>query len=288
MLDCGLRAQQLKHLSRLSSTRMPNLELRVAPFKHAGTFARNRKMSGSSAPYARVMLARLLADESRAIYLDVDTCVCSALGPLWRTDLAGCTAGAVVDPFIKVRANDQPHSVILTEEERSAPYFNSGVMLIDLDAWRARNVEAKILEHLDRHAGAMRFCDQTSLNQVLCGDIHWLDERYNFLVRHGRWQPAMTILHFVDNPKPWEVANFHACYRPWYRVWVRWHLGHAATWWVVPWWNPLHFWLRPIFRNYVLGSKPFVSVCQLLMRLGLLRWIGLSEQKITSYTSLRR
>ena len=46
----------------------------------------------------------------------------------------------------------------------SAKYFNSGVMLINLDYWRANNVKEKVIDFISRKPEVIRFADQDGLN----------------------------------------------------------------------------------------------------------------------------
>ena len=78
---------------------------------------------------SRLFMGEMLPDcVKRVLYLDCDTVVLASLKKLWQTDLKGRLFGAVMEPTIypAVKA-----SIGLGKED---PYFNSGVLLIDLPA----------------------------------------------------------------------------------------------------------------------------------------------------------
>jgi lipopolysaccharide biosynthesis glycosyltransferase len=82
------------------------------------------------ATWYRIFLTRLLPDADRAIYLDLDLLVLDSLLPLWRTPLDGNLLGAVTNvPPGPDRYRERP-------ELGDDPYFNAGVLLLDLDAMR--------------------------------------------------------------------------------------------------------------------------------------------------------
>ena len=54
---------------------------------------------------------------------------------------------------------------------REQPYFNAGVMLIDLDAWRREDLVGRMLACLRRHRRDVLWWDQYALNVELAG--HW-------------------------------------------------------------------------------------------------------------------
>lgn len=176
----------------------------------------------------RLKLGSLLTDDvHRCLYLDVDLLVEASLRPLWETDLAGRTAAAVRSvnfPHIATRgAFDHWRALGL---DPRAGYFNSGVVLIDLERWRRKGLEGQVFEHLRSSLRSGPNIDQNAWNFVLHGDWLELDPRWNQQTpllddQHGvhliydddtiervRREPAVT--HFLDRPKPWQ----HGCSHP--------------------------------------------------------------------------
>ena len=91
-------------------------------------------------------MARLFAPEvlpasvDRALYLDCDTIVRGGIRGLYQTDLKGNLAGMVMEPTVYEKMRE---SIGL---KRDDPYFNSGVILMDLEAWRREGVLKALLD----------------------------------------------------------------------------------------------------------------------------------------------
>ena len=92
---------------------------------------------------ARLLLDRLLPpDVDRVLYLDGDTIVRGNLAELWQTDMGDAVIGACVEPTM-----DKQRKIALGME--NVPYFNSGVLLIDLDKWRKQCTGQRIIQFYD-------------------------------------------------------------------------------------------------------------------------------------------
>jgi len=169
------------------------------------------------AAYARLMLGQLLPDHwHRVIYLDTYTITRRPLHPLWNTDLAGNLIGAVRDDYIPTVAS--PHGIPTWHKlglPADLPYFNSGVMLIDVDAWRNEDLGERALAYLAEHPDDISLFDQDALNAVIAGRWLELDTIWNVTGywrkaarRTGRHQHILTtaaIRHFTGNGKPWDA-----------------------------------------------------------------------------------
>ena len=162
----------------------------------------------------------------RVLYLDCDTVVLQSLKHLWKENLEGNVVGAVMEPTIYQAVKE---SIDLGEED---PYYNSGVLLVDLKQWREQNIQGKLLEFWKRKGGKLFASDQDVLNGTLKGQIHTLMPRYNFftnyryfsyreLVRQGKTYRAVTprelqmakkhpsIIHYMGDERPWVAGNFN-------------------------------------------------------------------------------
>ncbi|ONK15803.1 glycosyltransferase family 8 protein [Streptomyces sp. MP131-18] len=167
----------------------------------------------TSETFGRLALARLLpADVTRVVYLDADLLILGDLSELSRHDLAGATLAAVreaSDPFCW-SLNGLEHVFDLGLDP-AAPYFNAGILVMDLPAFRATGVEERCLAYLARHRPARM--DQDALNAVCRGRIgelpvKWNVEKYFFTseerrLRYRALLAQARILHYVGHKKPW-------------------------------------------------------------------------------------
>jgi lipopolysaccharide biosynthesis glycosyltransferase len=140
------------------------------------------------AMWYRIFLPDLVPEADRILYLDVDTIVTDSLEPLADTDLDGYYLGAVTNVFQQNHLH-RPRELGLAGPE---VYFNSGVLLMNLDEMRRDGCAAALRDYAienDRND----WPDQDALNVVLGG---------RRLPLHPRWN-VMNSLRF-----PWSAEMF--------------------------------------------------------------------------------
>jgi lipopolysaccharide biosynthesis glycosyltransferase len=148
----------------------------------------------------------------RALYLDVDIVVIQRIDDLYDAEISNTFLAAVDDMDV--------HNYHDLEMESSAKYFNSGVMLINLEYWRAYNIKGKVIEFVSRKPEVIRWVDQDGLNSVINGNWLELHPKYNLHTRllYIEYDPVSPIKEAIDNPviihytgpsKPWYFRNKH-------------------------------------------------------------------------------
>ncbi len=161
--------------------------------------------------YYRVAIGRTLpADCHKALYMDCDIVVKGDIAELFHENLEGKTIAAVPDYYQefwkeKLVGMCQELSVPMPQEFF---YFNSGVMLIDLERWRTLDIESKLFAFIRANPDKLWVADQHPLNVVLIGDCTALPAKYNF-------DPAPTNLHRLREPF---IIHFSGGTKPWYRL----------------------------------------------------------------------
>lgn len=143
-------------------------------------FLRKRIFGGMWAmmTWARCFCDRLLPDVSgKIIYMDTDTCVVDDLSQLFDTDLEGHVFGAVPESSRTSRGSRVP---ILDLSEKCAFYFNAGVMLFDIDAYRGRGGSERLLQVIEERGDKILLADQDALNCFADGDVKGLHPRWNY------------------------------------------------------------------------------------------------------------
>ena len=168
----------------------------------------------------------LLGDESRAIYMDADMVVTEDLSPLWEKQLVS-PVGAVLDAHIAWMASPSMWRPWKEEGlEPLTPYLNTGLMLLDLDLWRADKLTERTLEYLEKYE--LPCVDQDALNLALRGVFDQLHPRYNSMPYHhlkmlryldtvendavigeAITQPAVIHYHRSFFGKPWSYGCKH-------------------------------------------------------------------------------
>jgi lipopolysaccharide biosynthesis glycosyltransferase len=162
--------------------------------------------------YARLLMGSLI-HAPKVIYIDSDMVVLRDLSKIWDLNMQGSCALVCHDKKIKRIVDDCP--IKLPDNESEKPYFNSGLLVIDLNLWRTGGYEKKSLDfsksyHCELH-------DQTVLNYILKNNITFLEQEWNWpypdVIRHGeiqRWN-----YHFSDKQKPWLYYGSNIKHKIW-------------------------------------------------------------------------
>lgn len=164
----------------------------------------------SKSPYARFFIPEYLADVSRCIYLDTDLIVCSDLNGLQSLDLQGKSSACVIDGGIDTPQQQQRLREKL-KLKNPQQYFNSGVIVMDLDAWRRDHIQSKALSIAQENYDLLDQMDQDALNIVLEDDWVILDPKWNTSKGRADVNFSDGIIHFLGKVKPWHAdyaANF--------------------------------------------------------------------------------
>jgi len=190
----------------------------------------------------RVFLPELLPSLDRVLYLDLDVIVLDALEPLWHTELGEHYVAAVTNVFME--GHERRGAMLGLESDEV--YFNSGVLLMNLEAWRQDRCTVAILEYAREHADRLGWADQDALNVLLGHRRLPLHPRWNCMnsvvefpaavdvfgreaVEEARRRPAIRHFEGPSVNKPWhhlcdrsmrEVYLEHRRHTPWPHVHV--------------------------------------------------------------------
>ena len=139
----------------------------------------------------RLVLPELFSNESRVLWLDVDTIVLDDIGDLFDIDLADNYVAMVREP-----------------PRCSAPfmYFNAGVTLMDLDALRRDGIMAKWLRLVNTEP--LTALDQDAINLICQGEILEIDPAYNSAGCITQTASQPMIQHFAGYLRPTGAGIF--------------------------------------------------------------------------------
>jgi lipopolysaccharide biosynthesis glycosyltransferase len=155
--------------------------------------------------YGRLLLDRLLPKEvERVLYLDCDTMVRRPIEELYDIDLGGLALAAVADPFHDGIKLGRDIKTKQSPFDSAQPYFNSGVMLIDLKAFAAADLPGRIAEFATTGVLDQLYFDQDILNLVFA--YRWLELPWRFnlmLPRKSHESLGPVILHYTGFRRPW-------------------------------------------------------------------------------------
>lgn len=169
---------------------------------------------GGVTAWFRLLLPRLLEDVGRVLYLDADTMIVGPIRQLWETELSGNCLAAVTQPLLRADRERVVRDLGLPDPRR---FFNSGVMLLDLERLRETGLMAEVERYARDRLVPMPWADQEPLNAVLWSERIALHPRWNVMnpcfelpARYLPWPVAQvaeaiqdpSIIHFIGPYKP--------------------------------------------------------------------------------------
>ena len=152
------------------------------------------------------LLAPFIFNENRIIYLDTDTIVTGDITPLMTLPLEGQIVGAVQDWLPEIK-----DAVINWRQlgvDGEIPYFNSGVLVIDLKKWRNEKISEQTLRICSENKEYLvvdnKWCqhEQYGLNVAINGKWFQLSSIWNHFTELPGNIDEIKILHFVGQGKP--------------------------------------------------------------------------------------
>lgn len=206
------------------------------------------------ATYDKLLLEDLVDPSVRQIlWMDADTLVLQNPAELLHSSLPSQLVHAVRDPLVPTIGSS--FGVAGWRKlglDPGLPYFNAGVLRIELEGWRSLGVARRSLAYLRENRDQVYFWDQEGLNAVLAPCVGMLDETWNTLPGNARVDALPAILHFSGNLKPWRThgtTHWHQVYND-VRDETAWRhtrphvprfplLAHYQT-------SPLRRWMQPL------------------------------------------
>ncbi len=159
--------------------------------------------------YFRLFIPSLFPQYHKAIYLDADVVLTRDIRELYETPLGNCLAGAVSDDIIAGRQVYHDY----TEQGLGIPYreyFNSGVLLMNLDQFRIQKIEHRFIYLLNTYHFDTICPDQDYLNVLCHGHVQFLDKGWNKMSLNEDYDGTPALIHYNMFYKPWQYD--HICY----------------------------------------------------------------------------
>ncbi|MEY1579338.1 glycosyltransferase family 8 protein [Providencia manganoxydans] len=171
-------------------------------------------------PYAtfyRVIGFNILSEYyNKVLYLDADVICKADISELAVLDLHDYYFAIIPDLF---RLQERAKKLGIIKKSK---YYNSGVMLANLENWKKNNLMTAFITSLNKNKDNTLFPDQDILNMISDGHTLYLNKNYNFLygmdnelkTRNNEYYKEKLIedvklIHYVGISKPWhEWINY--------------------------------------------------------------------------------
>lgn len=185
----------------------------------------------TSAAYYRLLIPEILPNYiHKVIYLDSDLIVIDDLGNLWDMDVENTYLLAVQDMAVPYVSS--PLGLANYKQLGYSPnckYFNTGVMVINVDKWREDNICDRVLEYIANNSQYVRWWDQDGLNAILAEKWKEIHPKWNqqaaiyghpYSICHSleiQWGKTVcndvinfpSIVHYSTANKPWKYGCDH-------------------------------------------------------------------------------
>ncbi|WP_116126132.1 glycosyltransferase family 8 protein [Lewinella sp. IMCC34183] len=169
-------------------------------------------------PYGRLLIPQYI-DAEKVIYLDSDLVITIDIFELDEVDMSGHSIAAYTGTFVNYTLDRE--YFVSRGYSQDMPYFNSGVLIMNLAEWRRRDLDTAWREIILDRPETLRSHDQTILNRMCDGDFKQLPKKFNTSYLAGANKPSHPtgIFHFLGSPKPWDLFGsiIHGGYSLWKR-----------------------------------------------------------------------
>ncbi len=193
--------------------------------------------------YFRILAPSALPDSvSKAIYLDSDIVVLGSLHELWNISMEESEIMACQDvtvPFMNAEMamdNFELSEPFLSktiplkyfeelEIPANRPYFNGGVLVLDVARWKSNDMTKVLIKHLIEFKSKNTFWDQDALNALFWNKCKFISPQWNQTAHIFRFPSFETsplgkrefdavlndakLIHFSTRSKPWHKDCAH-------------------------------------------------------------------------------
>lgn len=142
----------------------------------------------SIAAYIRLFLPSILdISVKKVLYLDCDIIINGSIKPLLNQDISNHYIVGALD----VSTRQSAQKIGLTND----PYYNSGMLLINLELWRKEHLQDKYITYLKECGGVVYHHDQGLINKICMGHKLTISPEWNVLTAYYDFPYKYLIKH---------------------------------------------------------------------------------------------
>ena len=148
---------------------------------------------GGMAANLRLFFVEYIEDDvERLLYLDCDTIICGSLGELFDMPMDKSPAAAIID---SLSGNEYKE---LIGFQQTDVYFNSGVILFDVNNWKSEKCQDRLSELMVKLKHNLPNSDQDFLNILLKDSKKIISPKYNFQTTHQTYSEKVYFSVYPD------------------------------------------------------------------------------------------
>ena len=158
--------------------------------------------------YYRLFIPSMFPQYNKAIYLDADITVIDDISKLYNENIEGYLVGAITDGIIPQDERLQMYTREALDIEPHM-YFNSGVLLMNLDEFKKQKIEEKFIYLLEKYNFDVICPDQDYLNVLCKGQVKYIEKGWDRMPTEDVDfdDSKLHLIHYNMFMKPWKYDD---------------------------------------------------------------------------------
>ena len=210
VLNSELKDESAKQLLKLENE---NFKIEFADVnKKIADVARNMTLGlrdyYSNSIYYRIFIPSLFPNYEKALYLDADIVVLDDISKLYFEDLGDNLLGAITDDVVNGNDSFKEYSKTVLGIEPTK-YFNSGILVMNLDKLREFEIENKFVHLLSKYNFDTIAPDQDYLNYLCRGKVKYIHKGWDRMPIEDKnfSDDDLHLIHYNMFKKPWHYSE---------------------------------------------------------------------------------
>lgn len=156
--------------------------------------------------YYRLFIASLFPQYDKVIYLDCDLVVTGDVSAFYHTDLGDNILGVCPEAFVQNTPEFREYASVALGVDPDQ-YFNAGVLLMNLNAYRKEQIEEKFIRMISEYDFDLLDPDQAYLNYLCYNKFRMLENGWNKEPTALPCEGKKSIVHYALYKKPWQYDD---------------------------------------------------------------------------------
>lgn len=158
--------------------------------------------------FYRLFIPSLFKEYKKAIYLDADIVLVDDISKLYNEEIDEFLVAGVPDEVVNNNVYFREYSVKSLDLE-PGNYFNSGVLLMNLEKFREEKIEEKFLHIISKYNFDVIAPDQDYLNFLCKGKVKYINRGWDRMPNPDETfnDNDLHLIHFNMFQKPWNYDN---------------------------------------------------------------------------------
>jgi len=183
----------------------------------------------SEATYYRLFLSEFIDEEVEyLIYLDADVlCLKNPIQEIEKSIEDLKHSNLIISAKTEYQFSEENEDI--KRLNKKGPYFNAGVMVINFDLWKSKQLDQKLIEHMKLIENDIKYWDQDVLNSYFDEKYFSMNQYLNFNISTDKelvfQNPSeiksINFLHFSGNLKPWTIEGSFSVFSEYYHFYYR-------------------------------------------------------------------